>query len=151
MQRSVVMPMPAAALRTVVDTGPLVEVLNANDEHYAWAREEFGKLSPPVFTCEAVLLEAQLLLQERGGDPLAVLVWMQQGVIVLAFDTANEIERLLALQRSYRNLPIDFADACLVRMTEQHERSSVLTTDSHFRIYRRNGRKIIPLGVPPGI
>ena len=143
--------MPAAALRTVVDTGPLVAVLNANDEHHAWAREEFGKLSPPVFTCEAVLSEAQFLLQDRGGDPLAVLAWVQQGVISLAFDADNEIERLLELQRSYRNLPMDFADACLVRMTEQHERSSVLTTDSHFRIYRRNGRQIIPLRAPPGI
>ena len=143
--------MPAAALRTVVDTGPLVAVLNANDAHHAWAREVFGKLAPPVFTCEAVLSEAQFLLQERGGDPLAVLVWAQQGVISLAFDAANEIERLLALQRSYRNLPMDFADACLVRMTELHEHSSVLTTDSHFRIYRRNGRQIIPLRAPPGI
>jgi predicted nucleic acid-binding protein len=128
-----------------------VAVLNATDEHHAWAREEFGKLSPPVFTCEAVLSEAQFLLQERGGDPLAVLAWVQQGVISLAFDADNEIERLLELQRSYRNLPMDFADACLVRMTEQHERSSVLTTDSHFRIYRRNGRQIIPLRAPPSI
>ena len=143
--------MPAAAQRTVVDTGPLVAVLNVNDAHHTWAREVFGKLSPPVFTCEAVLSEAQFLLQERGGDPLAVLVWVQQGVISLAFDAANEIERLLALQRSYRNLPMDFADACLVRMTEIHEHSSVLTTDSHFRIYRRNGRQIIPLRAPPGL
>jgi predicted nucleic acid-binding protein len=143
--------MPIAAQRTVVDTGPLVAVLNASDEHHAWAREVFGKLSPPVFTCEAILSEAQFLLQERGGDPLAVLAWVQQGVISLAFDAASEIERLLELQRSYRNLPMDFADACLVRMTEQHERSSVLTTDSHFRIYRRNGRQIIPLRAPPSI
>ena len=143
--------MPAAALRTVVDTGPLVAVLNANDAHHAWAREVFAKLAPPVFTCEAVLSEAQFLLQERGGDPLAVLLWVQQGVVILAFDAANEIERLLELQRSYRNLPMDFADACLVRMTEIHEHSSVLTTDSHFRIYRRNGRQIIPLRAPPGI
>ena len=143
--------MPAAAPRTVVDTGPLVAVLNVNDEHHAWAREVFATLSPPVFTCEAVLSEAQFLLQERGGDPLAVLMWVRQGVIKLAFDAAKEIERLLELQRSYRNLPMDFADACLVRMTETHERSSLLTTDSHFRIYRRNGRQIIPLRAPPGI
>jgi uncharacterized protein len=125
--------------------------LNANDAHHAWAREVFGKLSPPVFTCEAVLSEAQFLLQEQGGDPLAVLAWVQQSVISLAFEAATEIERLLTLQRSYHNLPMDFADACLLLMTEIHERSSVLTTDSHFRIYRRNGRQIIPLRAPPGI
>jgi hypothetical protein len=46
---------------------------------------------------------------------------------------------------------MDIADACLGRMTETHERSRVLTTDSHFRIYRRNGRQIIPVLAPPGI
>src|ERR1035438_5360962 len=114
--------MPIAAQRTVVETGPLVAVLNASDEHHAWAREVFGKLSPPVFTCEAILSEAQFLLQERGGDPLAVLAWVQQGVISLAFDAASEIERLLELQRSYRNLPMDFADACLVRIDRKSTR-----------------------------
>lgn len=140
-----------AAARIVVDTGPLVAVLNADDHHHAWAREVFGRLPPPVFTCEAVLSEAQFLLHGRGSDPLAVLVWVRQGIIKLHFDTEDEIERLLELQRSYRNLPMDFADACLVRMRETHTHSSVLTTDSHFRIYRRNGRRIIPLLAPVGI
>ena len=98
-----------------------------------------------------MLSEAQFLLQERGGDPLAVLVCVRQGVINLGFDAAKEIERLPALQRSYRNLPMNFADACPVRMTEMHERSSVLTTGSHFGVYRRNGRQLIPLCAPPGI
>ena len=128
--------MPAAAQ----DTGPLVAVLNANDEHHAWAREVFGRLSPPLFTCEAVLSEAQFLLQERGGDPLAVLVWVRQGVIELAFEAAKEIERLLALQRAYRNLPMDFADACLVRMTDTLPDPILLTTDTDFRLYRRHSR-----------
>lgn len=139
--------MPAAA-RILVDTGPLVAVLNAGDEHHAWARAMFGKLPPPLFTCESVLSEAQFLLHDRGGDPLTVLNWVQQGVINLAFDAEDEVERLMSLQKSYRSLPMDFADACLVRMTEIHARSCVLTTDSHFRIYRRNGRQIIPLLAP---
>ena len=140
--------MPAEPARILADTGPLVAVLNAADEHHAWAREVFGRLPPPVFTCESVLSEAQFLLHGRGGDPLTVLDWVQRGVINLAFDAEDEIERLLALQKSYRALPMDFADACLVRMSEIHPRSCVLTTDSHFRIYRRNGRQIIPLLAP---
>lgn len=142
--------MPAAA-RIIVDTGPLVAVINADDEHHAWAREVFRQLVPPVFTCEAVLSEAQFLLHERSGNPLLVLEWVRDGVINLAFAAEDEMERLIELQRSYRNLPMDFADACLVRMTETHERATVLTTDSHFRLYRRNRRQIIPLLAPPGI
>jgi hypothetical protein len=35
-------------------------------------------------------------------------------------------------------------------MTELQEASRVMTTDSDFRIYRRNRRQVIPLLVPPG-
>ncbi len=140
-----------SSVRMLVDTGPLVAAANANDQHHAWAREIFGRLTPPVFSCEAVLSEAQFLLQARGGDPLSVLEWVRDGVIHLAFNAEEEIERLIELQRSYRNLPMDFADACLVRMTETHERSCVLTTDSHFRLYRRNRRRLIAVVVPDGI
>lgn len=139
--------MPAAE-RVLIDSGPLVAALNAGDEHHAWAREVFGRLAPPVFTCESVLSEVQFLLHDRGGNPLLVLDWVKRGIINLAFDAEDEIERLMALQHSYRTLPMDFADACLVRMSEQHPRSCVLTTDSHFRIYRRNSRQIIPLIAP---
>lgn len=123
-------------------------VLNAGDEHHAWAKEMFARLPPPLLTCEAVLSEAQFLLSARGGNPLKVLDWTQQGILQLSFNAAGEITRLKSLQNSYRSLPMDFADACLVRLSELHPRSRVFTTDSHFQIYRRNGRQIIPLLAP---
>jgi len=38
--------------------------------------------------------------------------------------------------------------ACLVRMSELYSASTVLTLDSDFSIYRRNGRRVIPLSAP---
>jgi predicted nucleic acid-binding protein len=139
---------PIQTEKILADTGPLVALLNANDQHHTWAREIFGRLPPPLLTCEAVLSEAQFLLHAHGGDPLAVLDWVRRGILKLAFRAENEIDRLTLLQRSYRDLPMDFADACLVRMSELHSRPRVLTTDSHFRIYRKNRRQIIPLLAP---
>ena len=134
--------MPTEPARILADTGPLVAVLNAADEHHAWAREVFGRLPPPVFTCESVLSEAQFLLHGRGGDPLTVLDWVQRGVINLAFDAEDEIERLLALQKSYRALPMDFADATLVALAEQQDITEIFTLDRRgFETYRVNGRK----------
>jgi predicted nucleic acid-binding protein len=49
----------------------------------------------------------------------------------------------------YANVPILLADACLVRMAEQHQNSRVLTIDRHFTIYRKNGREVIPTIMPP--
>ena len=106
---------------------------------------------PPIFTCEAVLSETQLLVRERGGNPLAVLEMVQRGMLNVAFELEDEVERLLELQRAYADVPMSLADACLVRMTELHDRSRLMTTDSDFRIFRRNRRQIIPLLAPPGI
>jgi hypothetical protein len=41
------------------------------------------------------------------------------------------------------------ADACVVRMAEINDGSTVFTLDSDFRIYRKNGRTPIDLVYPP--
>jgi uncharacterized protein len=46
------------------------------------------------------------------------------------------------------NVPASSADACLVRMSELLDRCRVLTLDADFHIYRRHGRKVIPLLTP---
>ena len=48
----------------------------------------------------------------------------------------------------YRSRPMSLADACLVRLSEIHNSGVVFTLDSDFRIYRRNGNKVIPLMMP---
>jgi len=144
-------PITPVAEKILVDAGPLVAVLNASDQHHGWARQQFDELQPPLLTCEAVLSEAQFLVHRLGGDPLCILELVESGVLHPDFDVGTEVGALLGLQRTYRNLPMSLADACLVRMTEAHERARVFTTDSHFRIYRRIGRRLIPLLAPPGI
>jgi predicted nucleic acid-binding protein len=134
--------------RTVVDAGPLIALLIGADKHHAWALEVWGRLEPPLYTCEAVLSEAQYVVKRLGGDPLIVLEFLQKGAVAVAFGVEDEVDRLLELQRAYADVPMSLADACLVRMTELHEHSRVLTTDSDFRIYRRNRRQLIPLLAP---
>ncbi len=58
------------------------------------------------------------------------------------------MDAVFKLLEKYADVPMSFADACLVRMTETLNDPMLLTTDSDFRIYRRHGRQIIP-GVPP--
>src|SRR5439155_927177 len=120
----------------------------ASDAHHRWAVERLAELQPPLYTCEAVLSEAQFLVEGFGGNPLVVLDLVIRGTIEIDFALKEEIAAARELQRKYRNLPMSLADACLVRMTELHHQSRVFTTDSDFRIYRRNGRQLIPLLAP---
>lgn len=138
----------AVAERTLADTGPIVALLVAADAHHAWAHRVWGELEPPLLTCEAVLSEAQFLIARFGGDARAVLEFVRRGALEIAFDVEDEVKRLLELQRAYRSLPMSLADACLVCMAEQYPRCRVFTTDSHFWLYRRNGRQMIPVLMP---
>jgi predicted nucleic acid-binding protein len=135
----------------VVDTGPIVALCNRSDRFHAWASAELERLKPPIYTCEAVLSESQWLVHRRGGDSADVLEMVRRGMLNIAFDVEDDVERLLELQRSYRDVPMSLADACVVRMTELHPNSRVMTMDSDFRIYRRHRRNVIPLLAPPGV
>ena len=45
--------------RVIVDTGPLVALLNKRDRAHAWVVQQLRDIAPPMITCEAVLAEAR--------------------------------------------------------------------------------------------
>jgi predicted nucleic acid-binding protein len=115
---------------------------------HGWAAEQFELLRPPLLTCEPVLSEACHIIYRHGGDPVVVMEMIENNVLEVAFTMEDHIPELLTLMRRYRNVPMSLADACLVRMSELHRRCRVMTTDSDFRLYRRNARQVIPLLAP---
>lgn len=133
------------AASILADTGFLVALLRRRDAHNAWAAAAARAHPPPWNTCEAVLSEAFFILQ-GSEDVLSALV--RRGMLASAFSFADHAEPVLALLKKYQEVPMSFADACLVRMSELAAEPLVLTTDSDFTIYHRNGRKVIPCAMP---
>jgi predicted nucleic acid-binding protein len=143
------LPISAGAPRNVVvDCGPLVAWLHATDAWHAWAVAKFGRLRPPLLSCEAVLAEAAHLVRRGGGDPHTVLSLVDRGVVRIGISVQDHVTQLEALMRKYRTVPMSLADACLVRLTEILSGTAVMTLDTDFRIYRRHGRLPIPLIAP---
>ncbi len=137
--------------RFVVDTGPLVALLNRRDRHHPWAREVFDTVEPPAFTCEAVVSEACFLLGRIRGGQDTVLALLSKDVLKIDFRIRPEADPIRGLMRKFATVPMSLADACLVRMTELEPQSVVVTLDSDFRVYRRNRRQRIPVIMPgPG-
>ena len=132
----------------LLDTGPLVGYLNLPDQYHDWAVGQFAALEGPVLTCEPVWTEAAHLIAQRGGSPMALWPALRSGGVELAFSLKAEYESVAALMRRYADLPMSLADACVVRMSELRPDCQVLTTDAHFRVYRRFGRQVIPLLSP---
>lgn len=134
--------------RVLVDTGPLVALLNRRDRHHAWVRDVLDTVEPPLFSCEAVLSEACFLLSRLAGGQDALLELLASQVIQLDFQIAPEVLAIRSLMRKFETVPMALADACLVRMSELDTNSVVLTLDSDFRLYRRNRRQVIPSIMP---
>jgi|SRR6516164_5690440 predicted nucleic acid-binding protein len=134
----------------LLDTGPLVAVLDRRDQDHPWAVEQLAQLRRPLWTCEAVLTEAFHLLRYLPSAQVAILEMLAEDVLTVPFRLGEQPREILALVRRYANVPMSLADACLVRLSELVAGCVVFTLDSDFRIYRRHGRQKIPLLIPPG-
>ena len=138
----------ASRARVLVDTGPLVAFLRSTEAVHDWVKAQFVELPAPFYTCEPVLAETLFLLSRYHDGPKRFFELMATGLLQIEFAVQAEQASLAKLISKYRELPMSLADACLVRMAEQHEGSIVFTLDRHFRVYRKNGRQIVPVIMP---
>ena len=134
--------------QVIVDTGPVVAFLNKRDAFHKRVCEVLDTVEPPMVTCDAVLSEACFLLRRVRGGPDAVLELVARGLLVPSFRVDAELAPIRKLMTKFANVPMSLADACLVRMSELERDSKVLTLDSDFTIYRRNGRQVVPTIMP---
>jgi predicted nucleic acid-binding protein len=133
-------------MKGIADTGFLVAFANRGDAHHEWAVAIAEQADAPLLTCEAVLAEAAFHLQDVG----VVLAMVQEGLVALSFAAEDHLPQLASFAKRYADRQPDFADLCLVRMSELYPRHSVITIDrDDFRVYRRNKREMIPLVCPP--
>ncbi|MFZ0686311.1 MAG: PIN domain-containing protein [Terriglobales bacterium] len=133
-------------MRGIADTGLIVALLNRDDRHHRWALEIAHAVSEPLLTCEAVLSEAGF----QVGSVDWVLGLIRQGFLKISFDLSRNLDEVTDLAQRYRDRNPDLADLCLIRMSEIHDDLPVLTIDEKdFRVYRRNGRDVIPMVCPP--
>ena len=134
------------ARNVVVDAGVVVALLSRRDNHHEWAVSQASEFPPPWSTCEAVLSESFHLLGGRGAPNLCALV--RRRALLVTFEFVKNVEPVVKLIEKYSEVPMSFADACLVRMTETLANPIVLTTDEDFRFYRRHSRQVVPCVMP---
>ena len=134
--------------RILLDTGPWVALLSKHDKYHEWAKQQFANHTGPFQSCEAVVAETCFLLARSGLDASKALGLIERGVVQISMVLTQQVASVRALYQRYDNVPASLADACLVRMSELHEPCHVLTLDSDFHIYRRHGRKVIPVICP---
>lgn len=133
----------------LLDTGPIVALLDPTDSFHPSCVEALGSIGAPLITCEAVIAESCYLLRGLKGAPEAVLDNVAAGIFQIPLPLpvcAKEVSRILS---RYRRRESDLADACLVHLAGEFSTGDILTLDRDFQFYRwgRNNtfRLLIPL------
>ena len=135
-------------IRAILDTGPLVAVLDRSDACHAWASEQLKLIQAPLITCEAVIAEVCYLLRRYPAATANIGNWIKGGIIESRFILSPETEATFALLKKFADVPMSFADACLVRLSGLYPEYRIFTLDQDFLIYRRNKRQRIPVLMP---
>ena len=132
----------------IADTGVIAGLLNPKDQWREWTVNQWRQLPAPFLTCEAVIVEACFLLHHIKDGEQDVLSLIEAGILQIDFSLSAEVITVKVLMNKYKDVPMSLANACLVRMSELIDNSVVFTLDSDFHIYRKNGRRKIPLIIP---
>jgi predicted nucleic acid-binding protein len=133
---------------TIADTGLIVGLLHRRDQHHDWAKQQFDRVTAPLYTCEAVLSEAFHLLEPVPTGQHRLLAVLDRGIFDLSFTYFEHADRIHTLMRTYADQPMSYADACLVRMAEVRPECAIVTTDVDFHVYRTAGDEPLDVRLP---
>lgn len=132
----------------ILDTGPLVGSLDEDDQWHAWSAKQFTTIRQPALTCDAVISEACFLLRGTPDSREKIFALVERGILRVVPILPDESPAVRTLLVRYGQR-MDYADACLVRLSELHREHTIVTTDAEdFRIYRRFGRQALSLRTP---
>ncbi len=126
----------------LVDAGPLVAILDRHDPHHAACVATLTTLRDPLVTVWPAFTEAMCLLGASWLGQKALWSRVETEGLTLAPLDEGDAPRMRELMEKYRDLPMDLADAALVRVAEREDLTRIFTLDRrHFSVYRPGRRR----------
>jgi predicted nucleic acid-binding protein len=124
----------------LVDAGPLVALIDRGDDHHQRCVDALRGIRDPLMTVWPAVTEAMSLLGPSWPAQAALWEMVESEAIALLPLDGEDVPRMAELMRKYKDLPMDLADAALVRVAERERIRQVFTLDQRdFRVYRPAG------------
>ena len=125
----------------LVDTGPLIALVKAEDQHHAVCAAALKAIRQPMATIWPVLTEAMYLLSGLPRAQEDIWEMVARGAVQILPLGPVDVPRIRELMRQYSNRPMDLADAALIRVAEREGIRQFFTVDrKDFAVYRLHGR-----------
>ena len=127
--------------KILIDSGPLIALFDRNDKYHLASVEFIKNNNNELITTLASVTETLHLLDFNRQAQIDFLGWINAGAITLESITSDDLQRIKQLTIKYSDLPMDFADACLVFLGEKLNISAIATIDRDFDVYRLKGKR----------
>lgn len=123
--------------RVLLDTGPLVAILSAQDQHHGVCVDALRHLPGPLFSCWPVITEAAWLLRRNPGAVQQLLKSLGSGFVELLPLASLEATAIAAVMKKYADIRPQLADAALVYLADRDGIDTIFTLDQRdFSVYR---------------
>ncbi len=127
--------------KTLIDSGPLIALFDRNDKYHLASIKFIKDNNSELVTTLASVTETLHLLDFNRNAQIDFLGWVNAGAVTLEPISSDDLQRIKELTIKYSDLPMDFADACLVLLGEKLNISTIATIDRDFDVYRLKGKK----------
>ena len=94
-----------------------------------------------LVTTLASVTETLHLLDFNRNAQIDFLDWVNAGAVTLEPITSDDLQSIKQLIIKYSDLPMGFADACLVFLAEKLNITTIATIDRDFDVYRLKGKR----------
>ena len=127
--------------KILIDSGPLIALFDASDKYHDKVINFIKSNTYPLVTTIASVTETLHLLDFNRNAQIDFMEWIYRGAVEIHNIENDDFGRIKELTEKYRDLPMDFADSCLVYLAEKLKVNTIATIDRDFTIYRIQGRR----------
>ncbi|MGH8603945.1 MAG: type II toxin-antitoxin system VapC family toxin [Gammaproteobacteria bacterium] len=115
----------------VADTGALVALIDADDQHHEFVRNFFERDPDAWLVPWAVLPEVDYLISAHVGDEAAyaLMTDLCEGIYLIDWGVPSDLERARDLNHRYRSLRLGLVDAVVIAVAERLKAEAIVTLD----------------------
>ena len=125
----------------ILDTGPWVALIDRSESKHPECVQWLKSFSGRLYSTEAVLTEVLYILNFSITAQCAASDFILESIVEIVPSCRESLKKTKNLMKKYADLPMDFADACLVLLAEKLDINQIATIDRDFTIYKIKGRK----------
>ncbi|KXS45455.1 hypothetical protein SAMN04488598_1065 [Halanaerobium congolense] len=122
--------------RCLIDAGPLIALFDKDDKFHIPVKDFLKKHEGRLYTTWPVITEVLHMLDFSVDTQIDFLKWISLGAIEVKQIDMADISRIIDLSEKYSDVPMDFADASLIIISETEGIKEIISIDSDFYIYR---------------